>query len=282
VGIQGSGKTTSASKLTWYLKKQGYTVGLVCADNFRAGAYDQLMQLAQKTGAEFYGERDSPDAAKIASNGVRRFREGRIEVILVDTAGRHKNEADLIDEMKRIADAVSPDEIILVLDGTIGQQAMQQAEAFNNATKVGTIFLTKLDGSARGGGAISAVAATKAPIRFIGTGEGPEEIEVFSPPRFVGRLLGMGDIVSLVEKAQQVVNQEEAAALQRKMLSEDFTLQALAGSAPGGKKWVPSSPCWKCSPDMAGQISEEDLNKADMKPRKRSICSMTKRNGRTT
>ncbi|MEM4722060.1 MAG: signal recognition particle receptor subunit alpha, partial [Candidatus Methanomethylicaceae archaeon] len=181
VGIQGSGKTTSASKLAWYLKKQGYSVGLVCADNFRAGAYDQLKQLAEKAGVAFYGDRNAKDAVELAVNGVKKLKEGGAEVIIVDTAGRHKNESALIEEMRQVAEAVKPDEIILVLDATIGQQAAQQAEAFNSATKIGTILLTKLDGSARGGGALSAVAATKAPIRFIGTGEGIDELEVFNP-----------------------------------------------------------------------------------------------------
>ncbi|MGC8937208.1 MAG: signal recognition particle receptor subunit alpha, partial [Candidatus Methanomethylicaceae archaeon] len=162
VGIQGSGKTTSASKLAWFLKKQGYSVGLVCADNFRAGAYDQLKQLAEKAGVAFYGDKGAKDAVELAVNGVKKLREAGTEVIIVDTAGRHKNESALIEEMRQVADAVKPDEIILVLDATIGQQAAQQAEAFNSATKIGTILLTKLDGSARGGGALSAVAATKA------------------------------------------------------------------------------------------------------------------------
>ncbi len=268
IGIQGSGKTTSSSKLTYYLKKQGYTIGLVCADNFRAGAYDQLMQLAQKTGAEFYGERENPDAAKIAGEGVRRFKEKKIEIIIVDTAGRHKNEGDLMDEMKRIAEAVAPNEIILVLDGTIGQQAMQQAEAFNQATKVGTIFLTKLDGSARGGGALSAVAATKAPIRFIGTGEGPEEIEVFSPPRFVGRLLGMGDVEALVEKVKELQAMPSSKDTMSSIASGRFTLKELYAQMQSLRKMGPFSKIIQSLPGLGMNMPKEAMDVSEDRMKK--------------
>jgi signal recognition particle subunit SRP54 len=268
VGIQGSGKTTSASKLTWYLKKQGLTVGLVCADNFRAGAYDQLSQLAEKAGAEFYGERDNKSAVEIAKNGVSRFKERGIEVIIVDTAGRHKNEGELIEEMRQIAGAVNPDEIMMVLDGAIGQQAMQQAEAFNQATKVGTIFLTKLDGSARGGGALSAVAATKAPIRFIGTGEGIEEIEVFSPPRFVGRLLGMGDIEALVEKVNEMrlsnLGQQNMSAL----ATGRFTLKDLYAQMQTMKKMGPLSKILQSIPGLGMNVPKEAMNVSEERMKK--------------
>ncbi|MDI9644595.1 MAG: signal recognition particle protein Srp54 [Candidatus Verstraetearchaeota archaeon] len=267
VGIQGSGKTTTASKLTWYHKKQGLSVGVVCADNFRAGAYDQLLQLAQKSGAEFYGEKGNPSAVEIAKNGVQKMKEKGVELILVDTAGRHKDEGDLIDEMKEIADAISPDEIILVLDGTIGQQAMQQAEAFNRATKIGTIFLTKLDGSARGGGALSAVAATGAPIRFIGTGEGVEEVEVFNPARFVGRLLGMGDIEALVEKVKEVQRASSMPKDLSAIASGRFTLKDLYSQMQALRKMGPFSKILQSIPGMGLSLPKEamDLSEERMK-----------------
>lgn len=277
VGIQGSGKTTSSSKLTWYLKRQGLSVGVVCADNFRAGAYDQLKQLADKAGAEFYGERDNPSAVAIAEKGVRELRSKGIEVIIVDTAGRHKNEGDLIKEMKEIAAAVSPDEIVLVLDGTIGQQAMQQAEAFNAATKVGTIFLTKLDGSARGGGALSAVAATGAPIRFIGTGEGIEEIEVFSPPRFVGRLLGMGDVEALVEKVKEMQMSSASKQDLSALASGRFTLKDLYNQMQSLRKMGPLSKILQSLPGMGMSMPKEamDLSEERMKKWMVIMQSMT-------
>jgi signal recognition particle subunit SRP54 len=280
VGIQGSGKTTSASKLTWFLKKQGYSMGVVCADNFRAGAYDQLSQLAEKAGAEFYGERGNKNAVQIATNGVRRMKDAGVEVTIVDTAGRHKNEADLLDEVRQIATAVAPDEIMFVLDGTIGQQAMQQAEAFNSATKIGTIFLTKLDGSARGGGAISAVAATKAPIRFIGTGEGIEEIEVFNPPRFVGRILGMGDIEALVEKVNEIqasssVSKESMAAI----ASGRFTLKDLYSQMQAMRKMGPLGKILQSIPGFGANMPKEamDLSEDRMKKWMVIMQSMTER-----
>lgn len=261
VGIQGSGKTTSASKLTWFMKKQGYSIGVVCADNFRAGAYDQLSQLAEKAGAEFYGDRSNKDAVQIATNGVRRMKEAGVEVIIVDTAGRHKNEADLLEEVGRIAVAVAPDEIMLVLDGTIGQQAMQQAEAFNKTTKIGTIFLTKLDGSARGGGAISAVAATKAPIRFIGTGEGIDEIEVFNPPRFVGRILGMGDIEALVEKVNEI---QASSSLSKESMSAiasgRFTLKDLYAQMQAMRKMGPLGKILQSIPGYGANVPKEAMD----------------------
>ncbi|MBC7113951.1 MAG: signal recognition particle protein [Candidatus Methanomethyliales bacterium] len=268
VGIQGSGKTTSASKLAWFLKKQGYSVGLVCADNFRAGAYDQLRQLAEKAGVAFYGERDAKDAVELAVNGVKKLKESGTEIIIVDTAGRHKNESALIEEMRQVAEAVKPDEIILVLDATIGQQAAQQAEAFNSATKIGTILLTKLDGSARGGGALSAVVATKAPIRFIGTGEGIEEIEVFNPKRFVGRLLGMGDIESLVEKFKEAEISKTGKDTMSAIASGRFTLKDLYAQMQAMRKMGPFSKLLQSIPGFGVNLPKESIDLTEEKMKK--------------
>ncbi|MBS7288579.1 MAG: signal recognition particle receptor subunit alpha, partial [Candidatus Freyarchaeota archaeon] len=176
VGIQGSGKTTTAAKLARYLAKRGFKTGLVCADTFRLGAYEQLSQLAEAAGVPFYGDSNSRSSVEVAKRGIDYFRGKGFDVVIVDTAGRHKNEADLMDEMKEIARSIKPAEIMLVVDGTLGQQAMTQAKAFKEATDIGSIIVTKLDGTARGGGALSAVAATGAPIKFIGTGEKLEDI----------------------------------------------------------------------------------------------------------
>jgi len=200
VGIQGSGKTTTAGKLAYFFKNKGFKTALVCADNYRPGAVDQLRQLAEKVGVAFYGEENAHSAIEVAKKGVEKFRNEKYEVIIVDTAGRHKKERELIEEMKEIASAISPDEIILVLDGTIGRQAGTQAEAFHKATPIGSIIITKLDGAARGGGALAAVTKTGASISFIGMGEKIEELELFDPPSFVSRLLGMGDLKQLIER----------------------------------------------------------------------------------
>ncbi len=213
VGVQGSGKTTTAAKLAYYYKKKGYRVGLVAADTYRPGAYDQLRQLAEKVGASFYGEPGSKDPVAIARRGVEELK-GRSDIIIIDTAGRHGygSEAALLEEMKQISDAVKPDEVVLVMDAAMGQKAYDLAKRFHEATPIGSIIVTKLDGTAKGGGALSAVAATGATLKFVGTGEKIEEIEPFRPRSFVGRLLGMGDIEALLERMKSL---EETAELQK-------------------------------------------------------------------
>ncbi len=221
VGIQGSGKTTAASKLVRYFQKRGLKSALVCADTYRPGAYAQLQQLANRINVPIYGNPKEKNAVKVACEGLKLF--GDKDIVIIDTAGRHKEEQELIKEMKSLEKNIHPDEIMLVIDGTIGQQALVQAQAFNQATPIGSIMVTKLDGTARGGGALSAVAATGAPIKFIGTGEKVEDLEPFVPSRFVGRLLGMGDLQTLIEKVKEAeikVPEKKAKAI----LSGKFTL----------------------------------------------------------
>ncbi|MHA2434100.1 MAG: signal recognition particle receptor subunit alpha, partial [Candidatus Thorarchaeota archaeon] len=222
VGIQGSGKTTTVGKLARYYQKRGIRAGVICADNFRPGAYSQLKQLAERSNIPFYGDEGEKDAVKLAKKGFKEMRERGVELILLDTSGRHREEVGLIKEMRDIAKAVKPQEIILVIDGTLGQQAGVQASAFDKATDVGSIIVTKLDGSAKGGGALSAVAATQAPIKFIGTGEGLDAIEPFNPTKFAGRLLGMSDIRGLIDKVReaQIEIDDDAA---RRLMKGQFT-----------------------------------------------------------
>lgn len=209
VGIQGSGKTTTVAKLARYFQKRGYKVGLVCSDTWRPGAYHQLKQLVEPYGIEVFGDPNEKDAVKLAKEGVEYFRHKGVDIIIVDSAGRHKEEKGLIEEMKQISKAIKPHEVILVIDGTIGQQAYTQALAFKEATPIGSIIVTKLDGSAKGGGALSAVVATGAPIKFIGVGEKVEDLEPFDPKRFVSRLLGLGDIQGLLEKFEELSKSQE-------------------------------------------------------------------------
>lgn len=219
VGIQGSGKTTSAAKIAYFYKKRGYKVGMVCADTYRPAAFQQLKQLGDKINIEVYGNPKGKDSIEIALEGSKYFRSKGYDIIIIDTAGRHKEEKGLLEEMKQIAEKVKPDEIMLILDATIGQQALSQAEAFHKATPIGSIMITKLDGTAKGGGAISAVAATRAKIKFIGTGENIREIELFDPPSFVSRILGLGDIKGLVEKIREIEESEELQRRQAKALT---------------------------------------------------------------
>jgi signal recognition particle subunit SRP54 len=260
VGIQGSGKTTQGAKLARYFQKRGLRPALICADTFRPGAYDQLKQLAESINVDFYGDQGKDDPVAIANDGVRRFRGH--EVVILDTSGRHKEEKSLILEMQQIAAAVRPQEIVLVLDGTIGQQAAAQATAFNEATDIGSIIVAKLDGSARGGGALSGVAATGAPIKFIGTGEKIEDLEPFVPGRFIGRLLGMGDIESLVAKVKEAeveVSEKDVYA----MLSGKFTLSDMYHQFEAMRKMGPLQKVLSMVPGLSYQLPDSELELAE-------------------
>ncbi|MCS7135714.1 MAG: signal recognition particle receptor subunit alpha [Aigarchaeota archaeon] len=225
VGIQGHGKTTTVAKLANYLKKLGYSVGVVCADTFRTGAYEQLKQLLNGKDIPVYGLPGERDAVTIATKGVEYlYKQQKCNVILVDTAGRHKDQQSLMREMKALEEKIKPNEIMLVLDGTIGQQAGAHAEAFHKATPIGSIIVTKMDTSAKGGGALSAVAATGAQIKFIGTGEKLEDIEVFNPQGFIGRLLGIGDIEGLLERIK-IAELEFSKEKLKSFTSGTFTLE---------------------------------------------------------
>jgi signal recognition particle subunit SRP54 len=221
VGLQGSGKTTTTAKLARFFQKKGLKAAVICADTFRPGAYDQLSQLCEQIGVAFYGESGNKNAIEITARGIAEFK--RYDVILVDTAGRHALESDLVLEMKAINDIANADQRFLVLDSGIGQQASEQARAFDAAIGLTGVIVTKLDGTAKGGGALSAVAEVGSGIAFIGTGETVDDFEKFEPDRFISRLLGMGDIKTLVEMIEEEppIEMEEAEA----MLKGDFTLK---------------------------------------------------------
>lgn len=204
VGLQGSGKTTSCTKLAVYYRRKGFKTALVCADTFRAGAFDQLKQNATKAQIPFFGSHTETDPIAISTAGVARFKRERFEVIIVDTSGRHRQETELFEEMKQISAGVAPNLTIMVLDGAIGQAAEAQTRAFKDAAGFGAIILTKMDGHAKGGGAISAVATTQTPIMFIGTGEHFHDLERFAPEPFISKLLGMGDIGEFLETMQDL------------------------------------------------------------------------------
>jgi signal recognition particle subunit SRP54 len=260
VGIQGSGKTTAAAKLARYFQRKGLKPALICADTYRPGAYAQLQQLAIRINLPIYGDPKAKDPVKVVSEGLKQFTDK--DLIIVDTAGRHKEEQDLIKEMKNLEKKIRPDEVMLVIDGTIGQQALIQAKAFHEATPIGAILVTKLDGSARGGGALSAVAATGAPIKFIGTGEKTEDVEPFIPSRFVGRLLGMGDLETLLEKVRDAeikVPEKKAKAI----LSGKFTLTDMYEQFEAFKSMGPFRKVLKMLPGMSYDLPEDKLNLAE-------------------
>lgn len=265
VGIQGTGKTTAAVKLARFYQKRGLRPAIICADTYRPGAFDQLKQLADKVSVPVYGEPNSKGTLRIVKKGMEQFSSQKYDLIIVDTAGRHKDEAELMSEMRDLAKQIQPNEIILAIDASIGQGAMSQAAAFNESTKIGSILITKLDGTAKGGGALSAVAATHAKIKFVGTGEKIEDVEQFIPSSFVGRLLGMGDIKALVERvreAEVVVPQKKAKAfLEGKFTLKDMYDQMVAVRKMGPlKKLVGMMPGGMNIPDDAMESAEKKLD----------------------
>ncbi|KAI0302151.1 signal recognition particle protein [Russula brevipes] len=207
VGLQGNGKTTTCTKLAVHYQKRGFKASIVCADTFRAGAFDQTRQSATKAKVAYFGSYTETDPVAIAAQGVAKFKKEKFEVIIVDTSGRHKQESELFEEMIQIGNAVKPDMTVLVLDASIGQAAEAQSRAFKESADFGAIIVTKMDGHAKGGGAISAVAATKTPIIFLGTGEHLTDLDRFSPQPFISKLLGLGDVQGLMEHMQDLATQ---------------------------------------------------------------------------
>jgi signal recognition particle subunit SRP54 len=222
VGLYGQGKTTTAGKLAKYYQRKGLRPALIAADVHRPAAYDQLSQIAEQVNVPIYGQPKKKKAVPIVKEGLKKFKGH--DIIIIDTSGRHSLEANLIKEMENISKACKADEKFLVMDAAVGQQAGPQAEAFHDAVDITGVIITKLDGTAKGGGALSAVSVTKAPIVFIGVGEHLEDLETFDPPRFISRLLGMGDLQTLLEKAQEVVGEEEMKDSASKMMTGKFTL----------------------------------------------------------
>jgi len=277
VGIQGSGKTTVASKLAKFLTGQGYKVGVVGADTYRPGALVQLKTMCEKSNVEVYGEENNKDSPSIVKNGLKHFAGKTLDVILIDTAGRHKEEQDLLDEMDRINKVAEPDLALLVIDGTIGQQCFNQAEAFHKTIPVGGIIVTKLDSSAKGGGALAASAATGAQIMYIGTGERIDDLEKFSPTRFVGRLLGMGDIQAVLDLAKRLENEGDDVRMKRissgKMNMEDFLSQLEDVSKMGSLQGIIDS-----MPGLSGMVKGDQVGQMEGKVTKWRfiIQSMTK------
>ena len=267
VGVQGSGKTTTTAKLARYYQKRGFKTGLICADTFRPGAYQQLKQLASQVNIPLFGDSTEKDSVKVVKQGLEKFRQEGLDIVFIDTMGRHKDEKSLIEDMKMTSQAVKPDEIILVIDGTIGQQAEAQAKAFHEATPIGSIIVSKLDGSARGGGALSAVAVTGAPIKFIGTGERLENLEAFVPSQFVGRLLGMGDIEGLVEKVK-TAKLETSEKKVKAIISGRLTLEDMYEQLEAMQKVGPFKQILKMVPGLGYKVPDEAVDVAEERLKK--------------
>ena len=262
LGIQGSGKTTISSKLAKFLTKQGYRVGVIGAGTFRPGALVQLRTMCEKSNVEVYGEENNKDSPKIVRNGLKYFENSNLDIILIDTAGRHKEEKDLLDEMVDISKVAEPDLGLLVIDGTIGQQCFSQAEAFHKIIPVGGIVITKLDSSAKGGGALAASAATGAQVMYVGTGERIDDLEQFSPTRFVGRLLGMGDVQAVLDLAKRLENEADEVRMKRissgKMNMEDFFYQLEEVTKVGSLQSL-----METMPGLSGRVKEDQLEQME-------------------
>ena len=250
-GLQGAGKTTFAAKLAKFLKKQNEKLLLVGVDVYRPAAIKQLQVLGQQIGVDVYSEEDTKDVVGIATRAIEKAKEINATYMIVDTAGRLHIDETLMEELKELKRAIKPQEILLVVDAMIGQDAVNLAESFNNALSVDGVILTKLYGDARGGAALSIKAVVGKPIKFIGVGEKLNDIEIFHPDRLVSRILGMGDVVSLVEKAQEVIDENEAKSLEEKIKSQKFDLNDFLkqlqtikrlGSLGGILKLIPGIP----------------------------------------
>ena len=276
LGIQGSGKTTVTAKLARWLLKHSYSVGVIGADTWRPGALTQLRMSCSRINVQVYGDETSASAVDIVKKGLEHFSTQPIDVIIVDTAGRHKEETSLLEEMREMRNVIDPDLVLLIVDGTIGQQAFNQARAFHEAVPVGGIIVTKLDGTAKGGGVLSASVATGAKVMFIGTGERIDDLEVFSPTSFVGRILGMGDIKAILEMARGLELQSDQNQAKRllsgKMTIEDFYAQMENVGKMGFRSVVDNLP------GLSGMVKEDQLDALEGKMEKWRfiIQSMTK------
>jgi signal recognition particle subunit SRP54 len=275
LGVQGSGKTTTTGKLARFYNKKGFKVGVVAADTFRPGAVVQLKTLASSSGIEVYSDEKEKDSVKIAKEGRRHFEDSK-NLLIIDTAGRHKEEKGLLQEMKEVVGAVKPDTTLLVIDGTIGQQCYNQALAFHQAAPVGGIVVTKLDGAAKGGGALAASAATGAKVFFIGTGERIDDLEEFAPTRFVGRLLGMGDLKALMDMVRMSEVEIDEKAAQR-VMSGKLTMDDLLAQFEQMRKFGSLKKVLDRIPGFSGAVNPQELEKAEdrVKVYKSIIQSMT-------
>jgi len=251
VGLFGNGKTTSAAKIAGFYKKRGLKAAVIQTDTWRPAAYEQLETNAQKAVVDFFGIKGEKDPVKI----YQRFEKemAKYDLVVIDTAGRDALSEELIKELNDINAAVKPDETLLVISADIGQAAENQAKKFHDTCKVTGVFITKLEGTAKGGGALIACAVTGAPVKFIGIGEKVDAIEEFKPEGFVGRLLGMGDLEALLEKAREAITEDEAEDLGRKMLKGEFNLIDLFEQMSALKKMGPIGKVMEMIPGM-GQI----------------------------
>lgn len=277
VGLQGSGKTTTCTKMAYYYQKKGWKSCLVCADTFRAGAFDQIKQNATKARIPFYGSYIETDPVVIATDGVEKFKTEGFEIIIVDTSGRHKQEDSLFEEMLQVSNAVNPDNIVFVMDATIGQACEVQAAAFKDKVDVASVIITKLDSHAKGGGALSAVAATKSPVLFIGTGEHIDDFEPFKVRPFISKLLGMGDIEGLIDKVNEL-KLDDNEELMKKLKHGQFTLRDMYEQFQNIMKMGPFSQIMSMIPGLGSDFMTKGSEQESMARLKKLMTIMDSMN----
>ena len=282
VGLQGSGKTTTAAKLARKLKAEGRPTRLVAADVYRPAAIDQLETLGRQLDVPVHADRTTQDVVRIARDGIDQAKRARDRVVIIDTAGRLQIDEEMMNELTRLKDAIRPDEILLVADGMTGQDAVRIAQGFDSALNVTGIVLTKMDGDARGGAALSIYGVLKKPIKYIGVGEKPEALEEFHPERMAGRILQLGDIVSLVEKAQSTFDEAESKRLEKKVRKEGMDLQDFLATMKQIQKLGPLEGVLKMLPG----VNTKMLKQAKVDPKRMShieaiVLSMTPEERRT-
>ena len=274
-GLQGSGKTTATAKLALHFRKQGHRPLLVACDTYRAAAIDQLETLGKSLGIPVFADRASKPV-DITRSALEYARGEDVSLVIIDTAGRLHIDADMMSELKNICTISKPDEIFFVADAMTGQDAVNVAEQFYREINFTGVILTKLDGDARGGAALSILDVTGVPVQFVGVGEKPDALEVFHPERMASRILGMGDIVSLVERAQETVDIEKNKKLERKIRKNIFTLQDFLDQLRQLKKMGPLSELLAMIPGVGGYLKEADVDNNALNKIEAIICSMTK------
>ncbi|GAB3705318.1 signal recognition particle protein [Spirosoma flavus] len=274
-GLQGSGKTTFSGKLSSYLKKQGRNVLLVAADIYRPAAIDQLKVLGEQVGVEVYSEPENKNAVAIAKNAIDQAKKTGKKIVIVDTAGRLAVDEAMMQEIEAVKRAISPTETLFVVDSMTGQDAVNTAKTFNERLNFDGVVLTKLDGDARGGAALSIKTVVNKPIKFISTGEKMEALDVFYPDRMASRILGMGDVISLVERAQQAFDEEEAKRINAKMRKNQFDFDDFLSQLQQIKKMGNVKDLLGMIPGMGKMIKDLDIDNDSFKPIEAIISSMT-------
>ncbi len=275
-GLQGAGKTTHAAKLAKYLKGQNRRPMIAACDIYRPAAIDQLKVVGEKAGARVF-EMGQENPVKIAKESIKFAKDNGYDVVILDTAGRLHIDDQLMDELKNINAEVHPDEILLTVDSMTGQDAVNVAKSFNEALEITGVVLTKLDGDTRGGAALSVLAVTGKPVKFAGVGEKIDDLEQFHPDRMAKRILGMGDVLSLIEKAKDSFDEKEAEKLAKKMQANKFDMNDLLVQFEQIEKMGSISSIINMIPGMSGKIKEEDIDEKKMPRTKAIIQSMTKR-----